>query len=326
MQNEIFSASIHQHRLKTLLRYYETMENSDVETVALLLQEAESDPVLEKMLLEVNATYIEQPTVAPNEIMVIHELVNRYLTTSGLQSQEGPLQEHVPASTEETLWQGNTSIKHFMLHFWLVLTKQIPLIPRSIWLVNLFVLGMSGILAFYMTFISPKFFYGATLELALVTSVASAGSLVYLFSTKTEASQEIILSTPTSQALILLSRFVILVGYNIGLSFLLTLLFAFTHGVNPLEIAQVWVGPVLLLSSISLALTVVLGSLSTLLGILLLEGLQILQTQFSGATMYVAHNFLWQTNMTVFLLACGFTAFAYIYCARYPRLPNDMAL
>src|SRR5215471_13939164 len=66
-----------QQRVKMLYRYTHAMECGDTDIMAVVLEEAQHDSVLERMILEVNEVYqIEDRTVAhPDDVATAQELL-----------------------------------------------------------------------------------------------------------------------------------------------------------------------------------------------------------------------------------------------------------
>lgn len=308
-------------RAGMLMRYYATLEAGNIDELATVLHEAESDPYLQNMLLETNALYQEEnrQTILPQEFASIHNLIQQY-TQDNVAHNATPMARAVASSVS---WQSRAQA--FWKHLWLVLISQARLIHKSVWVVCLLTLGISGALAWYLIGLSAQLISGAEVELALMISVTTASGIAFLCGAERDAGQEIVVSTPTSQSLILCCRTALVVGYNILLAFVLSLVLSATHGISLLEITQIWLGPILLLASLGMAFTVVVGSLYALFAVLLMEVVQMLQIRFSGSTVLLAHNYLWQTNAMTLLLAGTCFLFALFYVSRYPRLGSEVA-
>ncbi len=75
-----------QRRFQALYRYTQAMESGDIDTVSTVLQEAEHDQVLERMLLDINEVYqIEDlTTVQPDEVAAAHNLLLNATPTSSM--------------------------------------------------------------------------------------------------------------------------------------------------------------------------------------------------------------------------------------------------
>src|SRR5215472_4476606 len=66
-----------QQRVKTLYRYTNAMERGDTDIITVVLEEAQHDSILERMILEVNEVYqIEDRTVAhPDDVATAQEML-----------------------------------------------------------------------------------------------------------------------------------------------------------------------------------------------------------------------------------------------------------
>jgi len=66
-----------QQRIEMLYRYTNAMESGDTDLIAVVLEQAQHDSVLERMILEVNEVYqIEDRTVAhPDDIATAQEML-----------------------------------------------------------------------------------------------------------------------------------------------------------------------------------------------------------------------------------------------------------
>lgn len=76
-------------RERTLYRYSSALERGDFDTVASVLHEAEQDPVLERMILEVNEVYQEEydAAVQADDASLVRKLIHEYLP-SGMADME----------------------------------------------------------------------------------------------------------------------------------------------------------------------------------------------------------------------------------------------
>lgn len=77
---EDVTPGMHQH-VQRLYRYIMALESGDSGTMLMMLQEAERDPALERMMLAVNTMYqLEDGTfIAPNEIRDVQQFLHSYL-------------------------------------------------------------------------------------------------------------------------------------------------------------------------------------------------------------------------------------------------------
>ncbi len=227
----------------------------------------------------------------------------------------------IDASTAEKA-TGREAVKRMARHLWLVLKKQVPIIPKSIWIASALVILAGCSIA--LLSLQHVFGRGLNAELifSLFTSVTGAAGVAFIYGGEHDAGFEITLSTPTSIRIIMLCRMLLVVGYNIVLSAFGSAIIALVHGAGFWETIQLWLGPLLLLASISLMLSLLIGSAFAVLIALLIEVWQTIPIIFEkGAiSLHLANPDFWQTNPAILLLAILFIAFAVFYAPRQPRL------
>jgi hypothetical protein len=156
---------------------------------------------------------------------------------------------------------------------------------------------------------------------SFLTPVVAALSLAFLYSPETDAGLEIALSTPVSPRVILLSRLLVALCYNFVLAFGITVLASALHGGNIALLASFWVGPMLLLSGLSLALSVGVGTVAatTVAGALWLlhlfvSSISALPAPAPGDQTPLA--VLWQTTPATIFIACLLFLVAMVYVPR----------
>lgn len=204
--------------------------------------------------------------------------------------------------------------------------SQIRLVRWGIWLA-----GTLATLFCLLPLIRPEFFglRHVSLHIAIVQSflapVAMAFSLAFIYGPETDEGLEITLSTPVSPRQILLSRLLLVLVYNFALALFVTLAAVVLHGGDFALLVSFWAGPMLLLSSLSLALSI---SFSAVLGAGVAGGLWLLHLFVSSLSSFTTPGFLnripllttWQTTPIILLLACLFFALAVVYVPR--RVPQ----
>jgi Putative zinc-finger len=209
-----------------------------------------------------------------------------------------------------------------LLHLWLVFKKQIGIIHKSIWIVSAMVMIFGCILVLVAISGNHSHLHDAQLLLALFASVIGASGVAFIYGAENDAGFELTLSTPTSIRIVMICRMLLVVGYDLLLSALASTVLALSYGGGPWEIIQLWLGPMLLLASISLMLSLMVGSVIGLLFSLILEATQALPSYMEKGLigLQLARPDLWQTNPTILLLAVLFFVFAILYAPRQPRL------
>ncbi|HLH63118.1 MAG TPA: zf-HC2 domain-containing protein [Ktedonobacteraceae bacterium] len=208
--------------------------------------------------------------------------------------------------------------------FWLVFRKQVGIIHKSIWIVSAMIMVFGCILILAATLGNQSHMHEAQLLLALFASVIGASGVAFIYGAENDAGFELTLSTPTSIRIVMICRMILVVGYDLLLSALASTILALSYGGGPWEIIQLWLGPMLLLASISLMLSMMVGSVIGLLFSLILEATQALPTNIEQGLLglQLARPDLWQTNPIIILLAVLFFVFAILYAPRQPRLSS----
>ena len=228
----------------------------------------------------------------------------------------------IDAPATQELAAPRWSAGDMLLHLWLVFKKQIGIIHKSIWIVSAMVMIFGCILVLVATWGNHSHIRDAELLLALFASVIGASGVAFIYGSENDAGFELTLSTPTSIRIVMICRMILVVGYDLLLSALASIILALSYGGGPWEIIQLWLGPMLLLASISLMLSLMVGSVIALLFSLILEATQALPPYMEKGLMglQLARPDLWQTNPTILLLAVLFFVFAILYAPRQPRL------
>jgi hypothetical protein len=211
-----------------------------------------------------------------------------------------------------------------IIHLWLVFKRQVRLIHKSIWVVPPLLLLFGYSLAHFAVRGSIDHLHQVETVLALITTVSAAAGVAFIYGAENDAAIELTLSTPTSIRIVMLCRLVLVVGYNFIIAACTSTCVALLSDGSPWDIMQLWLGPMLLFSSMALALSLLLGSWFAMIVTFMLE---VTQAILSGFTRYTpALRFtppeLWQTTPMMLLLALLIIVFAVIYAPRQPRLSN----
>ncbi|MHB8599507.1 MAG: hypothetical protein ACYDER_22175 [Ktedonobacteraceae bacterium] len=90
--NEDLTPGMQRHA-QHLYRYIATLESGDSETILVMLQEAERDPALERLILEVNTMYqLEDGTsITPNEVRDVQQFLHSYSLSDQLVDKAIPV-------------------------------------------------------------------------------------------------------------------------------------------------------------------------------------------------------------------------------------------
>jgi hypothetical protein len=216
------------------------------------------------------------------------------------------------------------SLKHFIAHLWLVFSRQIPLVPKSVWIVPILSMFIWCIITAYSHVSSPVDIQGVTRTLALLTTISAATGAAFLYGKEYDPGFEMTLSTPTSTRVVMLSRFLLVIGFNALLTSCASAVIALMYGGGLWSIIHVWLGPMLLTGSIAITLSLMIGSWFATLATCVLEAAQAFTVtiQHDIPIVVLAHSNTWQTNPPILLLAIFFIAFAAFYMSRQPRLAD----
>jgi hypothetical protein len=238
------------------------------------------------------------------------------------------------AQTESAWTRALASFRRALFHLWLVLWKQVSVMHRSIWTVTALFMLLGGMLALINLFVYPL--YSATLStgiLTLLVLAASATGAACIYGQEHDSGMEIALGTPTSLRTVLLFRLFLVLVYNILLGLGVSALVAVVNGGGIWPIIQIWLIPLLSLSSFSLLLSVLTNALLAVQLALLLEVLQALliivekfaPTEQVATLLPALHLVNWSqvsTNPVLLLLATLCVGLAVFYAPRQTRLQS----
>jgi hypothetical protein len=157
---------------------------------------------------------------------------------------------------------------------WLIFRAQIPLIHKSLWIASVLVclFGLALTLLMASHGIAHKHEAGNLLVLFIVVVGASGSAFIY--GSAVDPGFELSLATPTSIRFVMLCRMVIVLGYNLLLGVLASAAFATVYGGGLWGMMQLWLGPLLFLSSLCLAISLFVGSTFALICTAVIEALQ----------------------------------------------------
>lgn len=215
------------------------------------------------------------------------------------------------------------TIQQVALHLWLVFKKQVPLIHKSIWIATPLVNLLMCVLVFLSLTDSQPQIRNIESVLALFSTVTTAVGAAFLYQAEREAGYELLLSTPTSIRLVMICRMILVVGYNFALTALSSAIIALALGGNFLDFMRIWFGPMILLASFSLAVSVTLGSVVGVAISLIVEVSQtLISTLDRVAFIHFTREYIWQTTPLTLLIALLLIVFAVVYAPRQPRLSS----
>ena len=203
---------------------------------------------------------------------------------------------------------------------------QVYLIPRGIWAAS----ALASVLCL-VPLIWPQMFFlhDVSLHVAIIQSVVTpivmALGLAFIYGPEHDPGLEIALSTPVSPRRVLLCRLLPVLGFNLALSLGVTLLAVALHGGDFALLISFWAGPMLVLSGLSLALSIGVGTVvgAAVAGCLWLLHLVVASLSTSAPPALSEPTLLsglWQTTPPMLVLACLLFLVALAYVPR--RVPR----
>ena len=179
---------------------------------------------------------------------------------------------------------------------WALVCAQARLLPPAIWAIS--AAAMSLALVIGLAWNGHTF---PPLVLGFFVTTSAAGGATLLYGPEHDPALEVALATQTRPRLVLLCRFVLGLGYNAVLALGVTLLLTLAQSGGFVQLASSWVGPMLLLTGLSLLLTVRRGSVA---GVAAVAGLWCLRLilliaapgSSSGAQAWSWLAAMWQTT------------------------------
>ena len=217
------------------------------------------------------------------------------------------------------------SIKRGAYHLWLVFARQVPLVHKSIWVASILINVLMCALVFLGREGARRNLHSVEGVLAFFTTIVAAAGVAFIYQAEHDAGYEIILSTPTSIRIVMICRMALVVGYNMALAALTSAIIAVALGGTLWDFMHIWLGPMLLLASISLAISVIFGSVVSLAISLLLEVVQAITSTLERmipVVHFLRANLL-QTTPVALFIALLLIVFAVYYAPRQPRLSNS---
>ena len=159
-------------------------------------------------------------------------------------------------------------------------------------------------------------------RLALFMCISAAAGTAFLYGGENDPALELTLTTQTSIRMIMLFRFMLVLGYNILLSACASIAIAMLHGGGLWEVIQCWLGPMILISSVAFSISLLLGSWFSLLISLIATASHLLSLHTNQAIpsidLIMTNN--WQIQPIYICGALLLLLVAICYAPRQPRL------
>jgi hypothetical protein len=192
----------------------------------------------------------------------------------------------------------------------LLLRRQLRLIGHGIWAASLIVLIVGMILTYLFPYAGGP---GSDL-LALAAPIVAAAGIALLYGPENDPASELEYATPLSPALLLLTRLVLVYGYNLALALatsVLLWLLPSQAALWPLILS--WLVPMLFLSALALALSVLWNSQVAIIVACSAWGLHVFDVFRSPLpALGEVFNGLWTNQTVLVLLALACLALAFV--------------
>jgi len=195
----------------------------------------------------------------------------------------------------------------------LLLRRQLLLIGHGIWAASLIVLVTGMIL----TYLFPYTGSPSTYMLALAAPIVAAAGIALIYGPENDPATELECVAPISPALILLARLVLVYGYNLLLALVASALLRLMRGdvaLWPLVLS--WLVPMLFLSALALALSVIWNSQAAIIVAFSAWGLHVFDALHSPVpALSQLSDGLWsnQTLLLCLALLCLLLAFVRVF-------------
>lgn len=210
-------------------------------------------------------------------------------------------------------------------HFWLVLARQPAIFQRNWLLSALTLLLANGLVLLLASMLRWSLRDSATL-LNLTTTLCAALGIAHSANQAYDEAAEVTLATGTSARVVLLSRLLTVVVATSAIAGVASSALGLVYGRSVWDIVQLWLGPVVLIGSLTLTLTLWVGSWVSMLLVAAVEAAQTFHIGAQGDLGLAEHPFLWQTSPAILCLALLCLVVALVATPRqigFPRVVRD---
>lgn len=191
----------------------------------------------------------------------------------------------------------------------LLLRRQLPLIGHGIWAASLIVL----VLGMVLTYLFPYAGGPSTYMLALAAPIVAAAGIALVYGPENDPATEMECAAPISPALILLARLVLVYGYDLALAAATSVILWLLLGhiaLWPLMLS--WLAPMLFLSALALALSVIWNSQAAIIAAFSVWGVHVFDALHSPLLALAnLSNGLWSNQTLLVGLAALCLALAF---------------
>jgi hypothetical protein len=235
------------------------------------------------------------------------------------------LTPHLPVPTPATLSPTTlspttlspTTLRRFRRHLASlaqVFLSQARLLRPAVWVASALAITLATLYA--LTLPHPM---GEQDVLVFALPLIAATGVAFLYGPETDAGLELALATPTSPRIVLMSRFALLFGFDAALALAGTTLLAGVRGEGVWALTLVWLGPMALLSALSLALSIFLGPAPAVGGAAALWLSRVVRFD-GGASLQLTPSPFWPSSPLTLALALGVLVVAIYLAPRSERL------
>jgi hypothetical protein len=195
-----------------------------------------------------------------------------------------------------------------------VIGGQTRLLRPAVWIAS----GLGIALAVLYALTLPRV-VGEQDVLAFALPLITAAGIAFLYGPEVDAGLELALATPTSARLVLLGRFALLFGYDTALALGGTLLLSIARHDGFASLASVWFGPMALLATLSLALSLILGPAVAVGGAAALWLSRMLRLD-NGLSLHISASAFGKTTPQILVLSLALLAVALLWAPHEERL------
>lgn len=204
---------------------------------------------------------------------------------------------------------------------WQLLLGQMPLVRRGIWLAS----ALTAALGVVVALLTAHQSVGSTV-LALLAPVVAALGIAFIYGPENDPSLEIAVSTPTSPRVVLLSRMTLVFGYDLLLALAASLILTTIHGLSLWQLIGLWFGPMLFLSALALAMSLLFSPVVAMTGALIPWGVRLFVISHMVSSSAGPHGVeqtlgLSSLSPLLLLLSLALLLFAIIYVPNQERFP-----
>src|SRR5699024_1199636 len=201
-----------------------------------------------------------------------------------------------------------------------LLAGQLPLVHRRLWLASALVMALGGALAATGTRDA------AGTVLAFIAPMVAAVGLAVVYGPRVDPHLELGVASPTSPGTVLLARLTLVFGYDLALGLVTSAALSWTGSAGSLwSIVSGWLGPMSLLSAISLAVSVWRGPNLAMAASMTLWAAVVLTTMSTADLPGIAQRVvgtLWSTNVATLGSAAVITLATLLLASRSHRAPT----